>query len=93
VCPKATNETLGACEVRNCSQEELTTINYLGYALCNPVGGFGNISTVVNQTIATQTAPAPAAFTSGAQVLVAKGVAAGLLAIMIIMGLLTLLVS
>lgn len=90
MCPKATNETLGACEVGNCSHEELKMVNYLAFALCGPVGGFGNTSTVVNQTIETQTAPAPAAFTSGAQVPLAKSVAAVLLTNLIVVGLLAL---
>jgi len=93
VCPQATNETLGNCEIKSCSQEDLIVINYLAYALCNPVGGFGNTSTAVNKTIATQTLPAPATFTGGAQVLAAKGVAAGLLAFMIVVGLVALLMS
>jgi len=76
-----------------CSQEDLKTINYLAYALCGPVDGFGNTSTVVNQTIATQRGPAPAAFTGGAQVLVAKGVAAGFLAITMVVVLLAVYVS
>ena len=70
------NANLGSCETKTCSKDDLLTITYLAVELCNPVGGVGNTSAVVNQTIATQTAPTPANFTGGAEVLGTKGMMA-----------------
>lgn len=69
------NLYIGTCEMNSCSKADLATISYLAYELCNPIGGIGNTSTLVNQTIASQTASAgspmaptesPQPFTGGA---------------------------
>ena len=69
------NVNTGTCETNTCSKADLATISYLAYHLCNPVGGIGNTTSAINQTIATQTASAggpmaptesPQPFTGGA---------------------------
>ncbi|KAG6989783.1 hypothetical protein G7Y79_00064g094060 [Physcia stellaris] len=46
---------IASCEAATCSDEDQANARYLGYKLCTPVGGLGNASEVVNQTVATQT--------------------------------------
>ena len=48
-------DKIASCEAATCSDEDQANARYLGYKLCTPVGGVGNASEVVNQTIATQT--------------------------------------
>ncbi|KAL8823094.1 MAG: hypothetical protein Q9191_006178 [Dirinaria sp. TL-2023a] len=58
ICQGPFNINTGRCELATCSQADITAISYLAYHLCNPAGGIGNTTAIINQTIVNQTAAA-----------------------------------